>query len=177
MAPIEYLPEQGRKGIRILPPGSNDHLAPDTDVYRKIVILVYPPLALRPGVTPTARDLHWSLSWRVKDGWRHIHINAENTSYDPQLPRRYVYWGPITKSSGYATSGAKEVPLGYMSLAMRRRIEQLAWSVQVARPNGQWNCQNWIVDLLCKMHQDGIITQSKWSQVVAEAPHVWDGRL
>ncbi|KAI0707551.1 hypothetical protein C8T65DRAFT_718587 [Cerioporus squamosus] len=169
MAPAEYLPEQGRYGLRILPPPNNDHLAKDTDVERNVVVLVY-PLQRRPGYTPTSRDLHWSVSWRVdKGGWKHLHVIAENTSYDPQLPRRYVYWGPITKTAGHATSGAVEVLLGSMSLAVRRRIEQIAWSVQVAKPNGQWNCQNWVIDLLCKICQDGIISQRQWSQVVENA--------
>ncbi|TFK80585.1 hypothetical protein K466DRAFT_605213 [Polyporus arcularius HHB13444] len=177
MASIEYLPEQGRYGIRIPPPLNNDHLAKDTDEERNVVVMVYPPRRA-PGYVPNPRDLHWSLSWRVdKGGWKHLHVTAEDTGYDPRLPRRYVYWGPITKSAGNATSGAVEVPLGRMSLAVRRRIEQLAWGVQVAKPNGQWNCQNWVLDLLCKIYWDGIISQATWSEVVSKAHHAWDGRL
>ena len=44
MATVEYLPEQGRHKIRLLPRCSNDHLASDTDVDRNVVDMVYPPV-------------------------------------------------------------------------------------------------------------------------------------
>ncbi|KAI0707568.1 hypothetical protein C8T65DRAFT_808940 [Cerioporus squamosus] len=169
MAPVEYLPEQGRLGLRNPPPISNGHLARDTNVDREVVVMVFPPI---PGLIRTPRDAHWSLSWRVDaGGWKHLHVVTLDTSYDPRLRKRYVYWGPETKTVGEAKRGAQHVSLGYMSPAVRRRIEALAWTVGVAKPNGDWNCQNWIIDLLCKICQDRIIDQAKWSEVVARAPH------
>ncbi|RPD52171.1 hypothetical protein L227DRAFT_515239 [Lentinus tigrinus ALCF2SS1-6] len=169
MAPTEYIREQGRYGLRNPPPIDNSHLARDTNVDREVVILVYPP---RPGRSRSPRDLHWSLSWRVEGGgWKHLHVVVEETPYDAHLKMRYVYWGPVTKTVGDATRGARYASLGYMSRASRQRIEALAWGIGVAKPNGEWNCQNWVVDLLCKICQDGLIDQAKWSDVMATASH------
>ncbi|TFK81531.1 hypothetical protein K466DRAFT_501973 [Polyporus arcularius HHB13444] len=148
MASVEYVRKQGRHGLFNAPPFNNDHPVRDTNADREVVVLVYPPI---PDLTRSSRDLHWSLSWRVDAGvWRHLHIVTEDTPYDPQLRKRYVYWGPVTKSVDEATRGAQQVSLGYMSPLLRRRIEALALTVGVAKPNGHWNSQNWILDFLCK---------------------------
>ncbi|KAI0707549.1 hypothetical protein C8T65DRAFT_650860 [Cerioporus squamosus] len=64
-----------------------------------------------------------------------------------------------------------------MNSATRRSIEALAWEVGVAKPNGQWNCQHWILALLGKLYENRIITQGPWSKVVAEATHLWDDHI
>ena len=45
MAHVEYLPEQGRRGLRIFPPTCNDHLAPETNADEEVFLFVYGPRA------------------------------------------------------------------------------------------------------------------------------------
>ncbi len=167
MAP-EYLPEQGRRGLTILPPLNNDHLARDNEVDQEVVLFVYGP----GGGTTSPRDLRWSLAWQVSNGgWKHIHVTAENTPYDRHLPWRYVYWGPQTKTAGLATYQARKTSLGVMNSATRKRIEAIAWEVGVAKPDGQWNCQHWILALLGKLYENRVINQAQWSKAIADASH------
>ncbi|TFK81155.1 hypothetical protein K466DRAFT_604732 [Polyporus arcularius HHB13444] len=129
MAP-EYLPEQGRRGLTILPPLNNDHLARDIEVDQEVVLFV-------------------SLGG--------------------------TYTGALKpKTAGVATYQARKTSLGVMDSATRRRIEAIAWEVGVAKPDGQWNCQHWILALLGKLYENRVINQAQWSKAVADASHLWD---
>ncbi|TFK81525.1 hypothetical protein K466DRAFT_501976 [Polyporus arcularius HHB13444] len=165
---IAYVPEQGRHGLRILPPLDINKLAQETGDLEEVFLLVYGP-----GATPTRpKDLRWSLAWRVSNGgWKHIHVTAENTLYDPQMPWRYVYWGPQNKTAELDNCKARRMSLGVMDVATRRRIKALAWEVGVAKPNRQWTGQHWIIALLHKLYENKVLTQAQWSKAIAQAPH------
>ncbi|TFY80707.1 hypothetical protein EWM64_g3309 [Hericium alpestre] len=55
-------------------------------------------------------------------------------------------------------------------LAQRKGIEKLAGTVRVMKPNGWWNGQNWIVELLNRAVEEDIITpQQRDAALVAAA--------
>ncbi|KAI0765205.1 hypothetical protein C8Q74DRAFT_1371053 [Fomes fomentarius] len=168
----QWFKEQGRDGLNGPPPPSIDHLHPDINDSREVYILVYGPTerGLR------ASELHWSLAWYVREGAvRHIHIVSERVGSDSR-GRRLVYWGPVTKSPpkpGSATVMARKISLGPMTFQMRQAVETLSWQIPVQVPDGRWNCQLWIIDLLNKMVQKRIITEAIWSDVIAKATHAY----
>ncbi|TBU29388.1 hypothetical protein BD311DRAFT_864762 [Dichomitus squalens] len=168
MSSTQYIPEQGKYGLRNKEgPLNSDHLYPDNDVTRPVFLLVYPPLGIK---TQTHRDLHWSLGWEVSNrGFRFVHIQIHNDPRDPPPNPRYVYWGAQTKSVGAATQRAKKFLLGELTLRQRQNIERLAETVPVAYPNGRWNCQNWTDVLLRKLVEHGVITTAEWAQAMASA--------
>ncbi|EJF63594.1 hypothetical protein BD309DRAFT_923819 [Dichomitus squalens] len=168
MPATQYIPEQGKYGLRNKEgPLNNDHLCPDTDVTRPVVLLVYQPIE---GLIQRHRDLHWSLGWEVSNkGFRLIHIQTHNDVRDPQPIPRYVYWGGQTKTAGNATRMAQKFFIGNLSLQQRQQIERIAQTVEVASPNGQWNCQNWIDVLLRKLVEHGVITSAAWAEAMAGA--------
>ncbi len=169
----EWLREQGRYGLNRLPPPSVDHVYQDTKVDREVFILVYAPTEMGYG----HRDLHWSLAWNVSGGaLRHIHVITEPDGEDNHgIPtHRLVYWGPITKTPprpGSATTLAQRVPLGTMDYEKRQAIERISWETPVHVPDGQWNCQSWIADLLNRLAQAKIISSGTWAEVVAAVTH------
>ncbi|KAI9062166.1 hypothetical protein FKP32DRAFT_1677500 [Trametes sanguinea] len=62
-----------------------------------------------------------------------------------------------------------------MTLAMRQQIEELAWTVPVMRPNGQWNCQDWLTELLARMQEKGLITPAQLDEALEAARNAWIG--
>ncbi|KAL7283972.1 hypothetical protein ACG7TL_001244 [Trametes sanguinea] len=150
------MPEQGRANSTGLPPIDMSWCFPDPDTSLTVYVLVSAPI----DVTKfDPRDLHWSLSWEVQPNvWRHINVLYHERSDQPAPNPRLVFWGPLTKMGDIAISGERRVPVAVMTREMRKRIEELAWTVPVIYPNGQWNCQNWLVDLLGRMQDCGLIT-------------------
>ncbi|KAI0711517.1 hypothetical protein C8Q76DRAFT_61293 [Earliella scabrosa] len=182
MADFTWFREQGRDGLRTsLAPPSNDHLYREVNEPREVFILVYGPRQLH---NVRARDLHWSIYWEVSGGGgKLIHLVQEDEPIFV-LPgqargatiiptRRLVYWGPQTRSPGNATHGARRISLGVMSLAHRQEIERIAWKVLVHKPDGQWNCQHWIINLLYKMVDARIISKNGAEYAFGAAHHAW----
>ncbi|KAI0654906.1 hypothetical protein C8Q70DRAFT_465522 [Cubamyces menziesii] len=165
------LPEQGRSGTVGEPPINLDWIAKDPDIDLPVYIIVSGP---RDGSSHDLRGLHWRLSWQVaRDKWRYVHIVEHWRDHQRAPNPRYVYWGALTQSSGHSTSKLTKVLVGVMSLATRKSIEQLALEVPVMWPDGTWNCQNWILDLLTRMHRAGIISQRRWEEVVGAAHNAY----
>ncbi|TBU57459.1 hypothetical protein BD310DRAFT_949447 [Dichomitus squalens] len=169
MPATQYIPEQGKYGLRNKEgPLNNDHLCPDTDVTRPVVLFVYQPIE---GLIQRHRDLHWSLGWEVSNkGFRLIHIQTHNDVRDPQPIPRYVYWGAQTKTAGNATRMAQKFLIGNLSLQQRQQIESIAQTVE-------WNCQNWIDVLLRKLVEHGVITSAAWAEAMAGARGAYRDRL
>ncbi|OSD02660.1 hypothetical protein PYCCODRAFT_1435312 [Trametes coccinea BRFM310] len=165
------LPEQGRAGVVGFPPIDLHWRFGDPDISLPVYILVSPP------VDSTKFDphgLHWSLSWEVKkDVWRHVNIITHMQPNQPPPNPRYVYFGALTKSIASDTPMERRILIGKMTLAMRREIEALAWTVPVMWPNGQWNCQDWLLDLLARMREKGLITLSQLDDAVKAARNAW----
>lgn len=133
---------------------------------------VYNPALPHPHTQQTPRDLHWSLAWAIRGtdpaAWRQIHV-VEEKLRPPRWDARYVYWGPLTKSSGPTDDVATRYPLGVFSLAQRARIEELAGRTPVMVPDGTWNCQDWLLDLFARMIAVGLIGAEKRDEVLAAA--------
>ncbi|KAI0336633.1 hypothetical protein GY45DRAFT_1315217 [Cubamyces sp. BRFM 1775] len=161
------LPEQGRSGTVGEPPINLDWTAKDPDVDLPVYIIVSAP---RDNGPHDPRGLHWRLVWQVaRDRWRNVHIVEHRDDRQRAPNPRYVYWGALTQSSDPSASKSTKVLVGMMSLAMRQSIERLALEVPVMWPDGTWNCQNWILDLLTRMYRSGIISQRRWEEVVGAA--------
>ncbi|KAI0360324.1 hypothetical protein OH77DRAFT_1418213 [Trametes cingulata] len=136
----------------------------DRDEDAEVFLAVYKPSL--PTLTP--RDLHWSLAWQIKGtaAWRQIHVLQEKMIDGPPPQPRYVYWGALTKSAGPTDSVATKHSLGIFSLADRQKIEDLAWKTPVMIPDGTWNCQDWLLDLLRRVTAAGLVSQEKVDSVL-----------
>ncbi|KAL7283957.1 hypothetical protein PYCCODRAFT_329616 [Trametes coccinea BRFM310] len=165
------LPEQGRYGTTGYPPTDMAWCYPDPNANLDVLILVASPMDPN-NFHP--RDLHWSLSWEVQRGiWRHVNVLEHARDNQPPPNPRLVFWGPMTKMGGGGTLEARKVHLATLSLAARKRLEQLAWTVPVMYPNGRWNCQDWLLDLLARMRNEGLITEQQMQNAVRAARNAW----
>ncbi|KAI8986623.1 hypothetical protein BD414DRAFT_486593 [Trametes punicea] len=155
---------------------TDDWLARDYDVDAPVYLFVYP--------SHTSIDPHrsrWSIAWPVGGrteaemvAWRHIHADAyENETGLETDPPRYVYGGAITKTAGPGTMMAKRYLLATMSLAMRRKVEEIAAATPVVSVEG-WepsdeDGQTWIRNLLDRMVACAMIPEQRRASVVREA--------
>ena len=58
-------------------------------------------------------------------------------------------WGPIVLE--HATDYDKyykSLLLGELTLAQRRELLEIAWNTPPMKPNNDYNCQNWVLDVL-----------------------------
>ncbi|CDO71169.1 hypothetical protein BN946_scf184845.g39 [Trametes cinnabarina] len=165
------LAEQGRAGAVGFPPIDLHWRFGDPDASLPVYILVSSP------VDQTRFDphgLHWSLSWEVKPNvWRHVNIVTHRHPDQPPPNPRYVYWGALTKCSGPGTLVKRRILVADMTFAMRKQIEEVAFTVPVMQPNGQWNCQDWLLDLLDRLRQNGLISDQNLKEVVSAARDAW----
>ncbi|KAI0777332.1 hypothetical protein BD413DRAFT_490404 [Trametes elegans] len=187
MTVTEIIAEQGRAGLSLPSPINMDWQYPDRDVSAAVYLLVFAPTPN----TPTRRDLHWSISWPTATesapgttntargldsaaAWRHIQVETYDVKTDPAPQPRYVYWGACTKSADELTAHAVKLALGTFPKAHRRRLEELAWETPVMHPNGEWNCQNWVLAFFDKVVADGLVAQAKIDHIVQEAEKAHD---
>ncbi|RDX46200.1 hypothetical protein OH76DRAFT_1356574, partial [Lentinus brumalis] len=138
----------------------------DKDEDTEVVFAVYNSVLPR----QTPRDLHWSLAWAIRGtdpaAWRQIHrVETEAGTWDS----RYVYWGPLTKTSGPTDDVARRYSLGAFSLEHHMRIDELAGLAPVMVPDGTWNCQDWLLDLFERMVAAGLTSGGKRDEVLAAA--------
>ncbi|KAI0674617.1 hypothetical protein C8Q78DRAFT_1015785 [Trametes maxima] len=163
-----------------LPGTSDDWLARDYDVDAPVYLFVYP--------SHTSTDPHrsrWSITWPVGGhvetqmvAWRHVHADVyENESGLETDPPRYVYGGAITKTAGPGTVLAKRFLLGVMSLAMRKRIEELAAETPLV-PVAEWqptdtDAQGWIRGLLERMVASAVISGATRERVIQQASNAF----
>ncbi len=173
------LPEQGRQGVNRPAPINLDCWPAfrDKDEDTEVFFAVYKPVLPR----QTPRDLHWSLAWPIRDtnpaAWRQIHVIEERVEAEAGTwDSRYVYWGPLTKSSGPTDDVAERYSLGAFSLEWRKNVEELADQTPVMVPDGTWNCQDWLLDLFERMITERLISSEKRDDVLAAADHV-SGKL
>lgn len=168
------IPEQGvalMKRYKKPEPINLDWLHKDSEGDVEVFFAVYNPPPLLQGHTP--RDLHWSIAWQIRDtgAWRQVHVVEEKieVAREQRPLQLYVYWGPLTKSSGPTDGVAKRYSLGVFPLAQRLQIEELARQVPVMVPDGTWNCQDWILDLLSRMVSEGILPKDSPDSAVISA--------
>ncbi len=166
------LPEQGREGVNRPAPINLDCWPAfrDKDEDNEVFFAVYNSVLPR----QTPRDLHWSLAWAIRGtdpaAWRQIHVIEERVEAEAGTwDSRYVYWGPLTKTSGPTDDVAKRYSLGAFSFEWRKRIEDLAGLTPVMVPDGTWNCQDWLLDLFERMIGAGLVSDGKRDEVLAAA--------
>ncbi|KAI0315312.1 hypothetical protein OF83DRAFT_1132613 [Amylostereum chailletii] len=154
----------------------------DPDKALSVYLCVHPAEGF--AINLTQRDLHWSIGWHIMDEiqpgpqpmlrqvWRQIHVVTHNRDYDPPPQPRLVFWGTITSIVGQRTTNAEHLELGIMTLQTRSQIEALALQVPVMAPDGTWNCQDFLKDLLQKMVEAGIIDKDKKDSVIEMAEEI-----
>lgn len=137
------LPQNGIEPTMIEPP-SIDYLYRDPDYTLPVLIAVVPA---RSG-DPT--DNHWMLIWTVYSSVATGHIIRRLQIVQEQGFDHLTNWGALTVTAGSLTIEAQKFSVGEMTLSERRDLERIALGTQVMMPNGHWNCQNWITDVLKK---------------------------
>ncbi|KAJ7683765.1 hypothetical protein B0H17DRAFT_1204899 [Mycena rosella] len=113
-----------------------EHLYRDLDTPLAVELLInrdYPEL----------RGQHWAISWTVggrspsHQVQRILHIVTEIGC------AHYTNWGPATRS--FDPRALAAVPIAQLALAQRRVLEAIAARTEVCMPNGEWNCQDWVL--------------------------------
>ena len=152
------------------------HATEPRERHTHVYLLVYPPR----GNDTTRHDLHWCLAWEVSDGnWKYIHLNVEedNTDRNHDATARPGGQPPYCPSCGARTmdaygtihEGPRRHSIGRISLPMRNRIEEIARSVPIYPLGGLWTCQHWILAVLRRTADDGIISSRMLDDITSFA--------
>jgi hypothetical protein len=157
---LNTLPNNGIESTMYKPP-SIDHLFRDPDETVPVLLTIIP------AHTGNPRDNHWMLIWRVFNGEhliiRRLHIVHE-IGYN-----HLTNWGPLTVTAGDTTRNAPQLLLGELMLSQRRVLEGIAQETPVMVPNGEWNCQNWVVDVLKEAVKQNLLDNRLVDKVLIRA--------
>lgn len=151
----------GRPPGRISPVGV-EHIYRDPDIDLLVCLLVNNDHS-------DPRGRHWSVSWQVGE----LNESTGTDSDSPQTHRvqrvlhivrevgldYYTNWGPKTRF--FETTHFNAIPIASISLSKRKALEEIASSAEVYEPNGEWNCQDWVIEVLRKAVKDGIFTMEE----------------
>lgn len=157
-----YLPNNGQT-TRIRRPVDVDHLYRDPDKELPVLLIATraPPSPLS---TNTSRDTHWKLAWGVGTNTVGIPVERQIHVVCDLGVNHLTNWGPLTKLSEGHT---KAVTVTTMSLEERRRLESIASTTPVRKPDGAWNCQDWLITVLEASVQQGLITHKECRSALA----------
>lgn len=150
------------------PPNQVDHLYKERDEVLAVILFV-----TRSSVRPyNPRNNHWIIAWELgMYGTNPIHRRiaiVQEAGVD-----HLTNWGPLTKSASTATvTKTIGIPLKSMTLEERQKLEEIAVNTPVLIPDGEWNCQNWLMTVLETAEAQGLITNEEWSAAVEEAMKV-----
>ncbi|KAI0065167.1 hypothetical protein BV25DRAFT_1822284 [Artomyces pyxidatus] len=149
------------------PPTNLGWRYPDTDV----PLMVYIAVSAYPTPSePCPRDRQWSLLWEqgvAIRGCQMITVARFLEARQAAGCEHYTYWGPVTRAA--SLEGARLIPVATLSMADRRALEKLAGGIRVMKPNGWWNCQNWVVQLLRRAADEDIITAKERDTAIYSA--------
>jgi hypothetical protein len=56
-----------------------------------------------------------------------------------------------------------------MNLGQRKALEEIASTTEVYEPNGLWNCQDWVAEVLRKAAEKGLVNAQQVDKVLAAA--------
>jgi len=56
-----------------------------------------------------------------------------------------------------------------MSLGQRKALEKIALSTEVYEPNGAWNCQDWVIEVLRKAVEAGLLEAQQVNKALVVA--------
>ncbi|KAF7334652.1 hypothetical protein MVEN_02295700 [Mycena venus] len=108
---------------------------------------------------PDQRGQHWALSWTVGDlpprhkVQRILHIVREVGYY------HYTNWGPLTRT--FDPLELEAISIAQLTRAQRGALEAIAGRTEVCVPNGEWNCQNWVMEVLECAVADGLVSAAE----------------
>ncbi|KAF8887541.1 hypothetical protein BD779DRAFT_1440861 [Infundibulicybe gibba] len=127
---------------------------PDPDQCLDIHLVVTPSVV--EGATP--RFNHWALNWTVRDidgiiEIRRVHIVRE-IGHD-----HLTNWGPLTGATE-RTPQMVLILVCQLTLAERKILEHIAQNTEVMVPNGEWNCQDWLLTVFEKAIEAGIMKKA-----------------
>ncbi|KAI0371357.1 hypothetical protein BV20DRAFT_965558 [Pilatotrama ljubarskyi] len=154
---------------------ADDWLARDHDIETPVYLVIEIPPAST-GVQAT----RWSIGWRVggltegdMKAWRQLAIEASAHLVDMDEPSQYAYRGPLTKTLCPAAVAAKWCMVTNTTLAVRKRIEELAKTTDIATSGEaetlEQASQKWTQRLLEEMAAFNLIAAERREQVVAQA--------
>lgn len=134
-----------------------DHLFRDPDT-------LLPVMLTATRITPQSpRDSHWKLAWKVGKSSSGIPVQREIYIVRNMTIHDYMNWGPITKTAEECT---RTVEITKMTLANRKRLENVAADVPFQRHTGKTHCQDWIIAVLEAAERQGLLTRSDWTAAV-----------
>ncbi|KDQ10956.1 hypothetical protein BOTBODRAFT_468965 [Botryobasidium botryosum FD-172 SS1] len=161
-----YLDNFGRPS-GVLPPIDISWIHPDNeDVVKEVDLMV------GSGIPGPPRHYHWKLSWLVattEDGLVHRRIEIVREIERDHLTN----WGPYTKIGPVISANTHLHTIGALNLSQRRELERIAEQEPVRVPNGEWNCQDWIISVLQKAVQAGLFTRAECQSAIHKAG--WKG--
>ncbi|TFK53988.1 hypothetical protein OE88DRAFT_1732724 [Heliocybe sulcata] len=173
MAASPYVPDFGRivEGHKVLVRPGLD--IPDLPGPTTISILVCPHSDIQ-GITQvfTPKDHHWMLLWGpVKLEGRYYRVIQATREWDPRAnptiastARRLDFLtnpGPKTLSLTTKTEEhGKFVPVGVLSPEARMVLERIAKNHPVHVPDGAWNCQDFVAEILGKAVDQGLFDRT-----------------
>ena len=161
----DILPNMGRDPSVVEPPGI-DHLYPDRDIPRPVMLVVWD--MDKPDLPPKSR--HWAIAWQVGTATnghpvhRQLAIVREHNAHGPLS--HLTNWGPKTKT---VEPGLRCIPLAELALPQRRWLEGVAGAEPVRKPNGRWNCQDWVLSVFAQAVRAGVLARAQVESALAEA--------
>ncbi len=163
----EYMLNMGVPAGRVRPIDI-DHLYPEKDEDLMVEVIVTASSSSK-----TPRDNHWMLAWELgRAGPKtvvHRRVNVVREAGVPHLTN----WGALTKTASantiirYHSIAVKE-----MTRAQRVELEAIGNTTPVRKPDGKWNCQDWVVTVLKVAEVAGLVTREEWTAAVAVAETV-----
>ena len=145
-------------------PPSIDHLYPDLDYTLPVLLISIPARSGDPA------DNHWIVTWTISDDKeviiRRLQI-VQETGYN-----HLTNWGPLTVTAGDTTKSSPQFSLGKLSLSQRKVLEKIARETPVMMPNGEWNCQNWITDVLKEAVKQNVLDNGIVNEALIAARQV-----
>ncbi|KAI0076760.1 hypothetical protein K474DRAFT_1662634 [Panus rudis PR-1116 ss-1] len=163
MSPVassEYVPNMGKRDY-MLPPVDLGFLYPDKRD-KECPVSLWVKFVDEP-IAPSAR--HWAIVWDVpgREGsvrlraFRQLQVTRERDKQGVPCDH-LTNWGPMTKSvTDDDLNRSRLIPLGDIGLAGRKRLEEIASTMPIHVPDGDWNNQHWIIAVLELAVQEGIL--------------------
>ncbi|TRM66157.1 hypothetical protein BD626DRAFT_546497 [Schizophyllum amplum] len=121
---------------------------------------------------------HWSIDWRVGSSTEgpmkagQSAIRKLEIQQDPGH-MHLTNWGPRTGMVDAMTAAAQDAFfLGRLSLAQRKKLECIAAEEPVRVPDGAWNCQQWLKNVLEKAVEADLLEEDTVTQAIDSAATV-----
>lgn len=155
----DVMANNGRPSGRLSPVGV-EHIFKDPDIDLPVELLVNTS-------HPHPRGRHWSISWTVGQSssgdmvQRVLHV-VQEVGYN-----HYTNWGPKTRV--FEPVEFKSIPIASLSKVQRLALETISEATPVFVPNGEWNCQDWVVEVFRQAVGEGLFTTEQIDRVLAVA--------